>query len=99
MYVAVLEPRCRGAKDEIDVTGNVAVLKVLPATIYQNCVLPPKKPTFAKYDPVTFDSNRERLPDRARRIFKREVLNREIVSIDECRGRAKCSDRFAVRAD
>src|SRR5690349_9178201 len=80
-------------------TGDVAVLKILASAIYENRVLPAKKAAVTKYDSVTFDTNGERLPDRASRVYEGNVLNREIVGIDECRRRAKCPNRFAVRTN
>ena len=99
MYMTVFKPRGRGAKDKIDVPGDVAILEILPAAIDQNRVLPAEKAAVAKDDAIALDANSQRLPYRAGRILKGEVLNREVVRVDESRRRTESADGLAIRAD
>src|SRR6266550_4423866 len=99
VYVAVLEPGRRGAKDKVDVTGDVAVFKILPPPIQKNRVLPSQEAAVAKRDPIAIDANGQRLAHWPGRILKGKVLNREIVGIDKSRRRTKGADRLAVNSN
>ncbi len=48
--MTTLEESGRGAEYEIDMTGDVAVFEVLPATIQKYRVLPTQKATVSKHE-------------------------------------------------
>ena len=95
--MAFLEPRRRRAENEIHVTGNVTIFKILPAAVQQNRVLPAQKAAVAEHRAVAVHAHGQRLSDRARGIFKRDIFRREIVRVNCRRGRVKSADGFAVR--
>ena len=79
MYVAMLEKGAACAEDEIHMACDVAVLKILAATIQKNCVLPTQKAAVAKDNAVAVNSHGQSLTDRASGIFKGNILGGEIV--------------------
>src|SRR6185436_2876897 len=87
------------AEDEINVSGDVTVFKILSSAIQKNRVLPTKEVTVAKHHAIAIDANGQRLTYRTRSVFERDVLNGEIVSINERRRSSKCPDRFAIQAE
>ena len=97
--MAALEESSGAAEDKIDVTGDVAVFKVLPATIDEDRVLPTEEATLAKDSAVAIDANGKRLANRPRRILESNVLSGEVISIDLRGRRAKSANRFVVFAD
>lgn len=98
MDMTIFKERRGAAKNKIDVALNVTVFKILPAAIDEDRVLPAEKTTVAKYNAIGIHANGQCLSDRARRIFERDVLRREIFRVDHCGRRAKCANRFVVQS-
>src|SRR5262245_27887093 len=80
--VATLEKRCGSAENKIDMPGDVAVFKVLAATIEQDRVLPSQKAAISKRNAITVDAQRQRLPDRPGGILEGDVLRRKSIAVD-----------------
>src|SRR5262245_61709746 len=95
--VAALEESRRRAEYEIHVARDVAVFKILAATIEQDRVLPAQKAAILETHAVAVYAQRQRLPDRPGGVFERDVLRREPVTVYLRGRRAKRADRFAVR--
>ena len=93
--MAFLEPRRRRAKNEIDMAANKTVLKILPAAIEQDRVLPAEKTAVAKRGLVAIDTNGQRLADGPSGILKRNVFGCEIIRIDRRGWRLERADGFA----
>ena len=89
-------PKCR-AENEIHVTGNGAVFKILAAAVQQNRILPPEETAVAEHRAVAVHADGQRLPDRARGVFKRDVFRREIIRVNERRRGAERAQGFAVK--
>ncbi len=96
LNVALLKPCCRRAEYEIHVAADVAILKILPAAVQQNGVLPAQKPAVAKRRAVPVHANRQRLPDRAGRILDRDVFRCKIVRVNQRRRGAERADGLAI---
>src|SRR5262249_14032670 len=80
--VAALEESRRRAEDKIHVARDVAVFKILAATIEQDRVLPAEKAAILETHAVAVYAQRQRLPDRSGGVFKRDVVRREPVTVN-----------------
>ena len=77
---APFKHRSRVAKDEIDVTFDVAVLVILPAAMREQRVLPTKKATVAKHSAIGVDVRGDCLRANTICIFEGDVLSPKVAA-------------------
>src|SRR6185312_16415355 len=97
MDLALLEPCGGGAKNEIHMAADIAVLKILPPAIQKDGILPAEEAAVAEARAVAIHADGQRLADRPGGIFKRDVLRRKIIRIDRRGGCLEGADGFAFR--
>ena len=78
--VTAFEDRGRVAEDEIHMSLDVAVFVVLSPAVRKQRVLPAKKATVAKDNPIRIDVNGDRLRTGAVGVFKRKVLSAKVAT-------------------
>src|SRR5262245_26595423 len=99
MNMTPLKKSGRRTENEIYVTFDVTIFKILSTPIQKYGVLPAKKTAIAKHSTITVNTNRECLPNWTSAVRKGNVFSHEIVCIDDGGRRTKGSNRFSILAN